>query len=100
MECDQDLTGVEAAQCDGEGGNCDEPSQSYRGYYGNCYEDDGVATYHTFDLHLSNGTSISANIIYHSDGTVEADCGLSTRLASPQNNSMCFGPKYVEDHVF
>lgn len=103
VDCDEEVTGVEAVRCDGEGGNCieDDAVQSlYRSYYGNCIEDDGVTTYRYFDLDLSNGTSISANIIYHADGTVEANCGLLTRLASPQDNLMCFGPKYDEDQVF
>lgn len=103
-DCDLEAGGVEATRCDGEGGSCDEASQSfYRSYYGNCREDDDkVATYLYFDLDLSNGTSISANIIYHSDGTIEADCGLSTRLASSllQESDMCMGPKYNEDQVF
>lgn len=89
-QCDDEISGTEAIQREGN---------MYQSFSANCMVEDGITTYRSVDWNLVNGSSGSSSIIYHANGTVEANCRMSTQLRS-SSDSMCIGPKYDDDFVF
>jgi len=90
-ECDPEISGTEAISSDGK---------MVQDMSANCYLSSGVTTYRSVDLNLPNGTSLNAVFVYHPNGTVEADCGLTTRLGQSSQDAWCYGPDYHADQKF
>jgi len=97
-DCDEETFGAEAISADGK---------MYQDNAAVCRTMNGPSTYRSVNLILNNGTLLDANIIYHPNGTVEANCAFDARArpgpnpAQAQGSENCFGPKndYPQEYV-
>jgi len=96
-DCDEETFGAEAISADGK---------MYQDNAAVCRTMNGPSTYRSVNLILNNGTLLDANIIYHPNGTVEADCAFDTRArpgpnpAQAEGPENCYGPKHGDGQEY
>lgn len=92
--CDLEMAGIEAISADGQ--------KMLQDMSATCIDradyDTKITKFRSVNLNLPDG-GVDATIIYHANGTVEANCdtALGRRL---QANDNCFGPKYHDSQPF
>lgn len=92
-DCGEEISGVQAASADGK---------AVQDMSVHCsLEYNELVTVRSLDLLLPNGTDLWSMIIYHPNGTVEADChfGSPPSQQSSQEDS-CIGPNYHDEDEF
>lgn len=92
-DCDPEISGTQAQSADGK---------AVQDMSVHCEIDRDLARVRTLDLILPNGTNMFGIIIYHTNGTIDAECVFGPPLIkhSSQEESYCFGPDYHADHKF
>lgn len=92
--CDEEISGIQASVW------ADGKAVQDMSVHCDLVGDNQLATVRSLDLLLPNGTDLYGMIIYHANGTVEADCNFGSSSQQSLQEDFCIGPNYHDEQEF